>query len=190
MTGQARRSASVLTLTLALIVGVTAACGGGGGGGGGPAPPTGPQPSMTFTGSSVSAPSVSLARGSASTATTLQLEVRADGLTDVYGVAFDLTFPSGVLSYEGVTEGSFLATGGAGTSLQVAQTASGRLVVGASRLGAVGSTSGSGVLMTLRFSASGSGSGSFGFANNQVLDAQGSQVSGVSWGGGSIQVTQ
>jgi len=179
-----------LALALPLALAVTAACGGGGGGGGGPTPPTTPQPSMTFTGSSVSAPAVALARGAGSTSTILQLEVRAEDLVNVYGLAFDLTFPGGILRYDGVTEGPFVGTGGAGTSLQVAQTASGRLVIGLTRLGAVGTTSGSGVLMTLQFTATGSGSGGFAFSSNQVFDAQANQVGGVSWGGGTVQITR
>lgn len=182
------RAMTSLLVVVAVLAGT--GCGGGGGGGGGAAPPTQPQPGITFTGSGVSAPAVRLARGAGTSGSVFELEVRADGLPAVYGVAFDLTYPSGVLRFEGSAAGSFLAgDGGAQTSLQVAEASAGRLVVGHTRLGDVGGVGGSGVLLTLRFTAVASGSGAFTFSANRLFDASGSPVAGPAWGGGSVQVT-
>src|SRR5580693_7865842 len=108
-----------------------AACGGGGSGGG---TPTGP--------------------------TTLVLDVHAGAVTDLYGVAFNLTYPKQVLQFAGATEGTFEnAAGSVNTAFQVTESPAGTLVVAVSRLGAVAGASGSGTLVTLRFTSTASGSG-------------------------------
>lgn len=118
----------------------------------------------------------------------LELVVRADGLTDVYGAAFDLTYPSELLRFEASAEGEFLGQGGAQTTLQVAESPQGRLIVGYSRLGAAGGVDGSGELVILRFVATASGSGNFAFSRNQLVDPDGAAIPGASWGGGSVRV--
>lgn len=188
MRAPGKRRTAVLALAAALT-GVGCGGGGGGGGGGGTPPPTQPQPGITFSGSSVAPPAVRLARGAGSSGSVLEVEVRADQLAGVYGLAFDLSFPSNALRFDAFAEGGFLSSGGAQTSLQVAEAGSGRLVVGHSRLGDVAAASGSGVLMTLRFVAVGSGSGSLSFSANELFDAGGNRVPGTAWGGGTVQVT-
>ncbi len=179
------RSAWVLTAALGLVA--TAACGGGGGGGGGPSTPTPPQASIELTVQGAVAPAVRLARGAGSGPTTLALEIRADSLQSLYGLAFDLTYPSGLLRYDGFAEGGFLDGDGASTSLQVARVEAGRLVVGHSRLGDVGTTTGSGLLLTLRFTAVGAGTGSIAFSRNRAFDAEGEEIPGVSWAGATVR---
>src|SRR5689334_12150032 len=117
-----RIAATALLLTLA-------ACGGGGGGGGGPTtPPPPPTPAITFTATGTSSPnSIVLASGASTTATTLFLEVRALSVEDVYGVAFDLRYPSNLLQFVRATPGSLFETG----SAQAAPSGEGNLVVGA-----------------------------------------------------------
>jgi hypothetical protein len=173
-----------------LVLGVlfAVACGGGGGGGG----PTSPPPtnsSLTFTASGSSSGSAVLLSRNGSGADTLVLDVLVQGVSGVYGVYFDLVFPDGVLAYDGATEGGFLSAGGADTSLQVASQP-GNLVVGLSRLGAVGGASGSGTLVTLRFRAVGSGNGSIQFTRNQGIAPNGDVLSGLSWFGGTVQATR
>lgn len=181
-----RKSIVIAALAAALV---GAACGGGGGGGGGGTPPTQPT-GIVFTASGVAAPAVRLARGAASSGTVLEIEVRADQLPGVYGLAFDLTYPSNALRFDAFAEGGFLTGGGpAQTSLQVAEPSSGRLVVGHTRLGDAGAVSGSGLLMTLRFVAVGPGSGSLSFSANRLFDTSGDEVAGAAWGGGTVQVT-
>jgi len=178
-----RRAAGTASLAL-LLLALGAACGGGGG-------PTSPPPtnsSLTYTAAGPASGAAVVLSRNGSGADTLVLDVLAQGVTGVYGVYFDLAFPQQVLAFEGATEGTFLS-GGAGTSLQVASQP-GNLVVGLTRLGAVGGISGSGTLLTLRFRAIGSGNGSLQFTRNQGVAADGDSIPGLDWLGGSVQATR
>lgn len=175
-----RLAAVLLLLTLV-------ACGGGGGGGGGgpTAPPPPPQPAIVFTSTGTSSPnSVSLASGSGSSATTLFLEVRATSVTDLYGVAFDLRYPNTVLQFVRSTPGPLMEAG----SVQAVVAGEGNLVVGATRLGEVPGVTGSGVLMTLEFTALVAGDGTFSFARNSALDPDARTLPGVTWAAGTVRV--
>jgi cohesin domain-containing protein len=179
-----------LGFALILLALLAVACGGGGGGGG----PTEPTPSPTPTPAIVFTPSgspgtgaVFLSGGAATTATNLVLEVRASQVTDLYGVAFDLTYPSAQLQFVRATAGPLL---GANGSVQAAVSTPGTLVVGATHLGAVPGATGSGVVLTLEFSAIGSGQGSFAYARNSAFASTGQTLSGISWLAGSVQVTR
>jgi hypothetical protein len=180
-----RFGAILLVLTLAACGG-----GGGGGGGGGPTEPTPPPPSaaaIVFTpAGAAGANSVFLASGSGSNATTLLLEVRASQVTDLYGVAFDLTYPSAQLQFVQATPGPML---GAAGSVQAAPGAAGNLIVGGTHLGNVPGATGTGVVMTLRFNAIAAGSGQFQFSRNSALDSDGGLLP-VTWVAGSVQVTR
>ncbi|MCB1036380.1 MAG: hypothetical protein KDD47_21320 [Acidobacteria bacterium] len=188
------RGVSGLSLA-ALLLGVglgSFACGGGGGGGGSPAPPpppTTPVAGITFT--AASAPtqeSLTLVRVGVST-TTLTLELRANNVEDLYGLAFDLSYPSALLRLDSATEGTWLsADGGVATSFLSNDSTAGTLVVGLTRLGSVAGRTGSGTLLTLQFTAVGTGNGSLTFANNDYFDPNGVSVSGITWAGGSVQV--
>ena len=100
----ARRGAAALA---ALALAASIGCGGGGGGGGGGGPTAPPLPSgISF--SAASAPtsgSCFLRQGPQTNPAKLFLEVRVNDVEDWYGVAFDLTFPAGQLSYLRATEG-------------------------------------------------------------------------------------
>ena len=176
---------------LLVLLFVLAACGGGGGGGSPVEPtPTPPltQPSLVFTPQGGGGSGVSLTAGAASTASTLILEVRANSVTDLYGVAFDLGYPANLVQYVRATQGPLLAGG----TLQVAVGGggtAGNLVVGLSNLGPVPGASGSGLLMTLEFRATGAGQGSFSFSRNVAVDSAGQSINGFSWGTGTVRVT-
>jgi hypothetical protein len=188
LSGASRRTLRGLVPLLGLLA--LAACGGGGGGGGGPTeptPPPTPQPGIVFTAQGTpGANALFLAAGAATTATTLVLEVRANQVTDLYGVAFDLAFPSAQLQFVRVTPGALLAGG----TVQAAPAGTGALVVGGTHLGNVPGASGSGVIMTLEFSVVAAGSGSFAFSRNTALDSSGNPRSGIAWLAGSVQVTR
>ncbi len=176
---------------LALVL-VVAACSGGGGGGGSPVEPTPTppmsQPSLVFTPVGGADSGISLAAGAGSTASTLILEVRANSVNDLYGVAFDLAYPANLVQYVRSTQGPLLAGG----TLQVAPSGggtSGTLVVGLSNLGPVPGANGSGVLMTLEFRALGAGQGSFSFSRNVAVNSSGQSINGLSWGAGTVRVT-
>ena len=177
-------------LWTSLIAILLVSCGGGGGGGGGPTTPTNPTnpptAGITFTASGTpGADSISLRRVNTSNAN-LSLEVVATDVTNLYGVAFDLTFPANALAYVDASEGSFLSASGQ-TSLQVAVNGA-RLIVGASRLGATGGVDGSGVLMTLEFRPLANGGGPIGFDAERAINAVGNELA-LSWQGGQVTVT-
>jgi hypothetical protein len=165
-----------------------AACGGGGGGGGGtPTEPPPPVAGIVFTPQAApGANSLYLASGAATTATTLVLELRANQVTDLYGVAFDLTYPATQLTFVRATAGALLNNG----AVQAAASSPGTLIVGGTHLGATPGSSGSGVVLTLEFTAPAAGSGSFAFARNSALNSTGGAIAGLTWLAGSVTVTK
>jgi hypothetical protein len=137
---------------------------------------------------SASTNSLSLARTNGTDPNQLVLELRATGVTDLYAVAFDLTYPSS-LRYDSSSEGTWLSASGAvPTSLQIGQQ-SGRLVVGLSRLGAVGGATGDGALLTLRFSAVTTGNGALEFVGPSAYNSFNVAYT-AQWIGGSVAVVR
>ena len=179
---------SVLQRTLRLAVPlllVLAACGGGGGSSGPTAPPP-PAPGIVFTPSSAGASGITLTAATAPNTSTLLLEVRANSVTDLYGVAFDLTYPATQLQFVRATAGPLLNNG----AVQAVASTPGTLVVGGTHLGATPGANGSGVVLTLEFNAVAAGSGSFAFARNSALNSTGATISGMTWLAGSVTVTK
>lgn len=183
------------TALVSLVLGILVACGGGGGGGGGPTEPTPtptptppPLPSITFTPQgSAGANTLFLTSGAASTASTLVLEVRASQVSNLYGVAFDLSYPSGLLRFERATAGPLLGNNG---SAQAATAGTGTLVVGGSHLGSVPGANGSGLVLTLEFSAVAAGNGTFAYSRNSAFNSAGDSITGMAWLAGSVNVTR
>ncbi len=175
---------------LFLLVLLLTACGGGGGGGTPttpPPPPPPPPPGFVFTAQSApTANSLFLASGSATTATTLVLELRANQVTDLYGVACDFTYPATQLQFVRATAGPLLNNG----AVQAAVSTPGTLIIGGTHLGATPGANGSGVVLTLEFTSLASGSGSFAFARNSALNSAGTAVPGLTWLAGSVVVTK
>jgi hypothetical protein len=168
------------------FVALAASCGGGGGGGNPVEPPTA---SLVFTpAQNQTANSLALVRSNGTDPNSLALDLRGTGVSDLYGVAFDLAYPAS-LRYDGATEGTWLNGGGAAqTSLQVA-TGTNRLTVGITRLGALSGITGDGTLLTLRFSAVAAGSGSIEFVAPNAYSTT-SNAYTVRWIGGSVAVTR
>ena len=182
------RQALAAVLAAAVSLGL-AACGGGGGGGTSPPPPP-PPPSqgITFTTASGASTSVVALRSVGVAGTRITLEVRAEMVNDLYGVAFDLSYPTSLFRLSSQSEGTFLGQGGAATTFQAVEPTPGTLVIGVSRLGALGGASGSGPLVTLVFDAIAAGSGNFSFTHNQAFAADGTPSGSVGWLGGMAQV--
>jgi hypothetical protein len=176
--------------TVLLLALVLTACGGGGGGGGTttePPPPPPPVAGIVFTPQSApAANSLYFASGAASTASTLVLELRANQVTDLYGVAFDLTYPATQLQYVRITAGPLLGNG----AVQAAVSSPGTLIIGGTHLGTTPGSNGSGVVLTIEFSAVASGSGSFALSRNSGLDSAGRAIPGLTWLAGSVTVTK
>jgi hypothetical protein len=143
-------------------------------------PPT--QPSVAFTpAGAAGAGSFSLAMSAASTPTHLVLEVRSGGIQDLYGVGFDLQYPSNLLQFTQATPGTLLSGG----SFQSLLMPIGNVIVGVSRLGAVPGVSDPGVIATVEFKPLVSGTGLFSFSRNTALDSTGKPIT-VTWVAGSV----
>jgi len=162
------------------------ACGGGGGGGGGPTEPPPPQAGIVVTPTAAPTTGVSIASGAATTRSTLILEIRANSVNDLYGLAFDLRYPSTILQLVQASSGAFL---GNATLESAPGSGTGVLIVGLSKLGAVSGTNGSGVLMTLEFRAIATGTGSFTFEKNSAVNSSGQTITNFGWSAGTVQVT-
>jgi hypothetical protein len=144
---------------------------------------------VTFSPSSTTGPQALVLRESPeSTANRLVLELVAQDVSGLYGISFDLQYPSSVLSFEAAAEEGFLSEDGVDASLQVAEQPAGNLVIGLSRLGRVSGVSGDGVLLSLEFRAVGNGGGTFRFDANQAFDSDGDPMPAVRWGAGTVQV--
>ncbi|HPA94978.1 MAG: hypothetical protein GX178_09810 [Acidobacteria bacterium] len=180
-----RRCRLVVISLLALCL---PACGGGGGGGG--KTPTQPAtPTVTFQPAGSGGPgTITLGAGAGSGVSRLYLEVRANQVAGLYGLAFDLRFPAAQLRFERATEGVVLNTDGAATSLQVAAGENGHLVVGLTRLGAVSGVTATGPLLTLELVPIASGSGTFAFSANAAYDERAAVLDEVVWQAGSVEI--
>jgi hypothetical protein len=179
-----RRLFALAFLPLLLVL---AACGGGGGGGGGG--PTAPPPvnkGIVFTPGG-GATGITLSQGASADVNILNLEVRANSVTDLYGLAFNLKFPNTVLRYVGATQGPLL-TGGSLQAAAGSGATAGTVIVGLSKLGATPGASGSGVLLTLQFQGTATGTGAFSFSNNTAIDSSAQPLS-FSWSAGTVTVT-
>lgn len=171
-----------------LLSGLTLACGGGGGGGSGPTAPPPPAP-IVFSPSSGSATnSVSIVQGPGTAGSTLELEIRANSVQDLYGVAFDLEYPANLLRPGGASTTGFLNQGGAQVSFVSGLERDGLMVVGYTRLGPVAGVSGSGFLARIRFTAIATGSGTIRFARTSAFNSRGTAITDFTWSGGTVQV--
>jgi len=117
----------------------------------------------------------------------LNLNVTFTGISNIFTVGFDLTYPSGTFSFNGFTEGPLLKQGFPSTPpfFSVTETSPGRIAVFASRFSPDGSVSVAGetFLLTLRFRALMIGQGTIAFdlsgtspVQDQVLDQNGNLV--------------
>lgn len=181
----------ILSSLIALAL-LAPGCGGGGGGGGGPTgPPPPPPQSLTFTPAGMpDVNTVYLDTGGGTDFNTLVLQVRANEVEDLYGVSFDLVFPSQFLSYRAnkTDEGRFLRGPGVKTSLVVNEQ-NGRLLISYTRLGAdAGGETGSGLLFTLEFGTTASGQSELALENTLAYDGQGARRFDFGWVGGSLVV--
>jgi len=130
---------------------------------------------------------ISIASGTGTNQSTLILEIRANSVSDLYGIAFDLRYPSGILQLVQASSGTFL---GSATLQSVPGSGTGLLIVGLSKLGAVSGTNGSGVLMTLEFRAIAAGQGTFSFEQNSAVSSSGQAITNFGWSAGTVQVTR
>ena len=117
----------------------------------------------------------------------LNLNVVFTGVSNIFTVGFDITYPSGTFSFNGFTQGPLLKQGSPATPpyFSVTETSPGRIAVFASRFSPDGSVSVTGetFLLTLRFTAVMIGQGPIAFdlsstpVQEQVLNDSGGAVS-------------
>ena len=187
----ARGQSLAIGILVALAV---AACGGGGGGGGGGQPPTVPPPpvrmlSWTAAGAPGSQ-TVFLEIRSLNNPDRFVLQIRANDVTDLYGVAFDVVYPTGVVEFDesAVEEGGFFSAGGGfATELQLTERPDGRIIVGLTRVGGVGGRNGDGLLLELPFDSTASGDGDFTIEASVAIDSDGFPLA-TTWLGGTVEI--
>lgn len=174
-----RRGAAIAVLALLL-----AACGGDS--------PSSPRPGVVFSAEGTpGANSIFLSQNPATTQDRLFLDVRANQVTNLFGINLELTYPRAILQYAAASEGDFLAgPNDVGTSFVVAEPSQGELVIGLTRLRDVQGRSGSGTLLTLEFTLPASGSGSFTLLDTEAFRPGPTLDPGVTWLAGSVQVTR
>jgi hypothetical protein len=118
------------------------------------------------------------------------LQIRVNQVTDLYGVALDVVYPSGAMDFQasGTVEGPILpAGGGFDTDLQIVEEPPGRIIIGYTRLGAVSGRNGNGLLLSLRFTTTANGSSDLSIESSLAVDSVGSPVP-TTWLGGTVQV--
>lgn len=106
----------------------------------------------------------------------VEIRVILDGGTDVFSVPFHLTFDPAVLRWDAAKEGPWLRSDGRPTTFLSALSTPGRLVIGVSRLGAVGGLTGGGEICSLRFTAIGAGDARLAFDRGGVVNGRGESV--------------
>ncbi len=185
-----RRALQLTTVAIAAIA-LGLGCGGSGGGGGPTAPPP-PSTSVRFTAdASPGANSVYLGTGSGSSGTQWVMDISVQSVSDLYGVSLLIDFPTNQLSFNDGSEeeGTFLSGNGEfQTDLQVRERNQGEVTVGISRIGLEPGATGSGRLLSLRFSSRGSGSGDIRIRNGSAVDSLGVVQDDVTFIGGSVTV--
>ena len=182
-----------LSLLAGLLVWLAAACGGGGGPTAPPTPPPPPPDPVAFTATGTpGATTVHLTKATGTAEEVLRLEVRASQFDDLYGLGFDLLYPTELLNYRGGShvEGGFLSADGSRTELFARQVSDGMIVVGLSRIGDVGGVEGSGLLLTLDFTVVNNGSGSFSYEANDAFDSGRDRLDETVWQAGDLRVNR
>jgi hypothetical protein len=116
--------------------------------------------------------------------------IQVTDTANVFGSAFDLVYDPNLATFMSWSAGSLLEQGGNSPLYQVNATASGRLVVGASRTGSGTGANASGTvtLIHLTFRMDGAGSSSLDFQNTSVEDDSNppQPIPGMSAGGGTL----
>ncbi|MXW00461.1 MAG: hypothetical protein F4X59_08820 [Holophagales bacterium] len=149
-------------------------------GGGSPTAPVGPVTTRGVIFSPAVPGDAAIALRGTASGSTLEIEVYAVGVDDLYGLSFELRFPADLLRYESHGRGVF-------PSVEATEAAAGRLLVGATHLGPVAGLSGGGAIVFVRFTAIANGSGRFDFSGEEALDSYGDRLA-LNWNGGTVSI--
>lgn len=174
---------SIKAIIFFSLITIVQGCGGGGGDGIGT---TTPSQVITFRGTAPVNETIYMSKNNAfSSGGMLAIDIKANNISNTYGVAFDVDFDSSKITYDGYIVGSYLEAGG-GTVNYFVSPQTGKLVVGISRL--TGVVSGSGTIVTLKFKSIASGDTPVSFNNNIVRDANNQTIPAVTWNGGTATI--
>ncbi|MCV2351251.1 cohesin domain-containing protein [Paucibacter sp. Y2R2-4] len=104
---------------------------------------------------------------------TVSLDVLISGISDLYGYQFSLSFDPKILQASGVSEGSFLSSGGNtfGGNGTIDNSLGSIELVFNSLIGAVPGVSGNGTLAQISFNVTGAGSSTLNFSDVIFLDS-------------------
>ncbi len=129
-----------------------------------PAPPAGQARIL------VSPTSLQTAQGG-----TVVLNMVVVGAKDAKGLKMEIDFPSDLLTFQGADEGTFFKMGGGASSFEAHESKPGLLVVDTGRADN-GASSGSGLLMRLRFTAAKAGVARVSMGSGAMTDAAGASA--------------
>ena len=174
------------------LVSLVAACGGGGDGGGDTVvtgPSSGISASFVAERPAPGAGTVSMVQYTA-VGDVVTVNLRVTDTNGIYGAAFDVVYDPSRVRYEDWASGVLLEQGGHSPNYTVQVPQAGRVVVGASRNGAVSGVNavGSRVMIRLVFRATAVGSSQISFQAASLIDDQfpPEDITGTSWFGGSL----
>ncbi len=135
-------------------------------------------------------PVVTVQPGALGSGQTFTASISISGVADLYAFQFDLLFSPQVLAATSVTEGGFLATGGATFFIPgTIDNSAGTISFTADSLLGNGGASGSGVLANVTFRGIGQGASQIALLNVQFLDSTLSQIVVTTVNGQSPQIT-
>ena len=155
-----------------------------------PTPPSPPQPGITYRSSADPPPANSIVLETrASDPQQISLALKANAVTDLYGLALDISFNPAIVTFDSFSVRDFLGDEGTSMSTQVVESPEGTLVIGQSKIGPAGGSSGTGDLIVLVFRAVAAGSSSISMANQGAYDPTGS-ITATSFFGGTLTVVQ
>jgi hypothetical protein len=155
-----------------------------------PTPPPPPQPGITYASAANPAPADSVVLETrASDPQQITLALRANSVTNMYGVALDISFNTAVVSFESFSARSFLGDEGTSMSTQVVENPDGTLVIGQSKIGSATGSEGTGDLLVLTFQATAAGTSAITMANQGAYAPDG-VITATSFFGGTLTVVQ
>jgi len=189
MRGTPMNRLTYCSLVICLVL--ATACSGGGAGG---AVPGGSGNSSNIAGGFTATQpvpdpaTVSMKQGTSS-GDLVTIEVQVTDTGDIYGVAFDLVYDSANTTYTNWSAGSLLEQGGHNPTYQVGTSQAGRIVVVATRNGAVSGVdaNGTGTIMKLTFRVEEAGAFPVQIENAALYNDQNPQpVNGINWFAGTL----
>jgi hypothetical protein len=132
---------------------------------------------------------VSMSQGSATSGDVVMVQVDVTGISNLFGVNFDVVYNPALADYLGDYPGDVMESGGHTGHYVLTEQQPGRIVAGVARenagAGGVNVTT-TQALVTLAFQVTGAGSSTVSFENFSCEDANLQTMQGISWAGGTL----